>query len=77
MFERLPLRLRSADHALRGGFLVRPLVIALVLGLCGAVLSSHAYSQMAQTILGVIAKSIVSGALRPWCIIWSEYAVLA
>jgi uncharacterized membrane protein len=40
MFKRLPLRLRSAAYALRGGFLVRPLLIAIVLGLCGAVLSS-------------------------------------
>ncbi len=40
MLHRLPLRLRSAAYALRGGFLVRPLVIALMLGLCGAVLSS-------------------------------------
>jgi uncharacterized membrane protein len=32
--------LRSVAYALRGGFLVRPLVIALLLGLCGAVLSS-------------------------------------
>jgi uncharacterized membrane protein len=40
MFKRLPLRLRSAAYALRGGFLVRPLLIAILLGLCGAVLSS-------------------------------------
>ncbi len=40
MFKQLPLRLRSAAYALRGGFLIRPLVIAVVLGLCGAVLSS-------------------------------------
>ena len=40
MFKRLPLRLRSVAYALRGGFLVRPLMIAIVLGLCGAVLSS-------------------------------------
>ncbi len=40
MFQPLSLRLRSVGYALRGGFLVRPLVIALVLGLCGAVLSS-------------------------------------
>jgi uncharacterized membrane protein len=40
VLKKLPLRLRSAAYALRGGFLVRPLVIALVLGLCGAVLSS-------------------------------------
>ena len=40
VFKRLPLRLRSAAYALRGGFLIRPLVIAIALGLCGAVLSS-------------------------------------
>ncbi|MGD0104388.1 MAG: DUF2254 domain-containing protein [Rhodopila sp.] len=40
MLNQLPLRLRSAGYALRGGFLVRPLVIAVVLGMCGAVLSS-------------------------------------
>src|SRR5271168_1728899 len=40
MPKRLPLRLRSAVYGLRGGFLVRPLVIAVLLGLCGAVLSS-------------------------------------
>ena len=40
MLKQLPLRLRSAAYTLRGGFLVRPLVIAVVLGLCGAVLSS-------------------------------------
>jgi uncharacterized membrane protein len=40
VLKQLPLRLRSAAYALRGGFLVRPLVIAVVLGLCGAVLSS-------------------------------------
>jgi uncharacterized membrane protein len=32
--------LRSVAYALRGGFLVRPLMIAIDLGLCGAVLSS-------------------------------------
>jgi uncharacterized membrane protein len=40
VLKKLPLRLRSAAYALRGGFLVRPLIIAVVLGLCGAVLSS-------------------------------------
>ncbi len=40
MLNRLPLQLRSAGYALRGGFLVRPLLIAVALGLCGAVLSS-------------------------------------
>ena len=40
MLERLPSLFRSALYALRGGFLVRPLAIALVLGVAGAVLSS-------------------------------------
>jgi uncharacterized membrane protein len=40
MFERLPVLFRSAMYALRGGFLIRPLVIAMVLGTVGAVLSS-------------------------------------
>ena len=40
MLKFLPLRLRSAAYALRGGFLVRPLVIALALGCAGAVISS-------------------------------------
>jgi uncharacterized membrane protein len=40
MHRSLPLVLRSISYALRGGFLVRPLVIALFLGTAGAVLSS-------------------------------------
>ncbi len=40
MLKQLPLRLRSIVYGLRGGFLIRPLVIAIILGLCGAVLSS-------------------------------------
>jgi uncharacterized membrane protein len=40
MFERLRVLFRSAMYALRGGFLIRPLVIALILGAAGAVLSS-------------------------------------
>ena len=40
MTNRLITRLRSAAYAMRGGFLVRPLVICLALGLAGAVLSS-------------------------------------
>ena len=40
MFERLPILFRSAMYALRGGFLIRPLAIALSLGIVGAVLSS-------------------------------------
>ncbi len=40
MFERLPILFRSATYALRGGFLIRPLVIAVFLGAAGAALSS-------------------------------------
>ena len=39
MHKRLSLLLRSAVYALRGGFLIRPLVIALFLGGVGAILS--------------------------------------
>ena len=37
---RLPLLVRTAMYALRGGFLVRPLLISLALGLTGMILSS-------------------------------------
>ncbi len=40
MFERLPILFRSTMYALRGGFLIRPLAIAVILGTAGAVLSS-------------------------------------
>ena len=40
MFDRLPVLFRSAMYALRGGFLIRPLAIAMILGAAGAVLSS-------------------------------------
>ena len=40
MFERFPILFRSAIYALRGGFLVRPLLIAVTLGAAGAALSS-------------------------------------
>jgi hypothetical protein len=39
MRERLTLMLRSALYAMRGGFLVRPLFIALVFGAVGAIQS--------------------------------------
>jgi uncharacterized membrane protein len=39
MNERLPLWVRHATYNLRGGFLVRPLTITLVLGCAGALLS--------------------------------------
>ena len=36
MNKRLPILLRDAMYTLRGGFLVRPLIIALALGCAGA-----------------------------------------
>ena len=41
MHRSLPLMFRSLMYALRGGFLARPLVIALLLGTAGAV-AAHA-----------------------------------
>ena len=69
--RRLPIWLRQAMYNLRGGFLVRPLAIALALGGAGAVLSSleesspafsasHADPQVAQIILAGIAASIMT-----------------
>jgi uncharacterized membrane protein len=40
MPRRLPVLLNAVTYALRGGFLVRPFVIAILLGLAGGVLSS-------------------------------------
>ena len=40
MHRRLPLLLRAIAYGLRGGFLIRPFLIALVLGAVGGVLSS-------------------------------------
>ncbi len=39
MTRPLPVLLRSAAYALRGGFLIRPLAIAIVLGVVGALIS--------------------------------------
>ena len=39
MRKSLPLFVRHAMYNLRGGFLIRPLIIALALGCAGAVLS--------------------------------------
>ncbi len=36
----MPLRIRAAAYALRGGFLIRPLLLAVVLGATGAIVSS-------------------------------------
>jgi uncharacterized membrane protein len=40
VIQRFPVRLQAAAYELRGGFLIRPLVIAVALGICGALLSS-------------------------------------
>jgi uncharacterized membrane protein len=40
MHRRLPVLIRSAMYALRGGFLVRPFVITILLGVAGAILSA-------------------------------------
>jgi uncharacterized membrane protein len=50
MFGRLPVLFHSAMYALRGGFLIRPLAIAMILGAFGAVLSS-----LEETIPGISA----------------------
>jgi uncharacterized membrane protein len=59
MFERLPALFRSALYALRGGFLIRPLAIALVLGAAGAVLSSleESFSEISSWIPKVLFPS--------------------
>jgi uncharacterized membrane protein len=59
MFERLPVLFRSALYALRGGFLIRPLVIALVLGAAGAVLSSleESFTEVSRWIPTVLFPS--------------------
>jgi uncharacterized membrane protein len=72
MPKRLALLMQSAMYALRGGFLVRPLVIAIVLGISGAVLSSaeEAIPQISSWIPEVlfpsrqdphVAQAILSG----------------
>src|ERR1700739_4205003 len=43
MHRRFPLLLRAIAYGLRGGFLVRPFVIAVALGAAGALLSSAEY----------------------------------
>jgi uncharacterized membrane protein len=59
MFERLPALFRSALYALRGGFLVRPLAIALVLGATGATLSSleESFTEVSRWIPTVLFPS--------------------
>ena len=58
MFERLPTLFRSALYALRGGFLIRPLTIALVLGAAGAVLSSleESYTEVGSWIPTILSR---------------------
>jgi uncharacterized membrane protein len=56
MYKRLPLLFRHAMYNLRGGFLVRPLTIALTLGCIGAVLS---WSEEAVPALGRWAPGVL------------------
>ena len=77
--NRLVSLLRTAMYALRGGFLVRPLLIAVALGALGAVLSSleetvPALSAWVPTILfpshsdpqvAQIVLSAIAGSLTP------------
>jgi len=79
MNKRLPSLVRHVLYNLRGGFLIRPMIIAVALGFAGAVLStleqafpaisrlapqflfpSHGDPQVAQTILGIIAASMMT-----------------
>jgi uncharacterized membrane protein len=59
MIERLPVLFRSAMYALRGGFLIRPLVIAVILGIAGAVFSSleEAHPEISAWIPSVLFPS--------------------
>ncbi len=59
MLERLPALFRSALYALRGGFLIRPLAIALVLGAAGAALSSleESFGELSRWIPTVLFPS--------------------
>jgi uncharacterized membrane protein len=59
MHPRLALLLRSARYALRGGFLIRPLVIAVLLGMAGAILSSieEAFPEISGAIPTVLFPS--------------------
>jgi len=59
MLDRLPALSRSALYALRGGFLIRPLAIALVLGTAGAVLSSleESFGEIGRWIPNVLFPS--------------------
>jgi uncharacterized membrane protein len=59
MFDRLPSLFRSALYALRGGFLIRPLAIALMLGAVGALLSSfeESFSEVSSWVPKVLFPS--------------------
>ena len=59
----LPLLLEQVGYNLRGGFLVRPLMIAVTLGLAGALFPSHADAREAQVILGGIATAMMQSSL--------------
>src|SRR6201993_2617786 len=59
MFDRLPSLFRSALYALRGGFLIRPLAIALMLGAVRALLSSfeESFSEVSSWVPKVLFPS--------------------
>ena len=59
MNKRLPLLFRHIMYNLRGGFLVRPLIIALVLGAVGAVLSwmEEAYPAISSWVPAILFPS--------------------
>jgi DNA invertase Pin-like site-specific DNA recombinase len=66
MFEHLPVLLRSAMYVLRGGFLIRPLVIAVALGIAGAVIAAANGFQVAATFTEVeTGKGADALAQRP------------
>ena len=63
----LPLVIRSIAYALRGGFLVRPLGIALLLGVAGAVLGRSRRLRMVHLgQLGVGANTFARGKTNCW-----------
>ena len=66
MNKRLPLLFRHVMYNLRGGFLVRPLIIALSLGCAGALLSWLEESQARPECLGSRPCSFPRTLTRRW-----------
>ena len=63
MHRSLPLLLRAIAYGLRGGFLIRPFVIALVLGLSGAALSS--IEEQVPTLSGWVPSTLFPSGQDP------------